>query len=112
MQRWEYKLVEVTVLYIGDIPKHGKPNRPLDPEITDWLSRTPLRPTWGDVQRQAVGRVAWSDRGCWTTFSKALEEVGEAGWELVGTTPPHVLPGGGSGSAYGPFFFVLKRPKT
>ena len=59
-------------------------------------------------------RVAWSpSRKCWTYLWKCLEEVGEEGWELVGTTPPLSLPYGGNiDNQLIEFCLLFKRPRS
>lgn len=111
MQKWEYKVVTVTVFDIGDAVKHREKRTQLDPDLTDqdWMRRT-----WKDG-RQDITRVAWSDRGCWTTFSNALRELGDEGWELAGTTPQleqYVASGTADRfvARYPDFWLTFKRP--
>jgi hypothetical protein len=72
---------------------------------------------WGNGPFQASELcLAWSpSRKCWTYLWKCLEDMGEEGWELVGTTPPLSLPsGGGTSSAYHDpvnFCLLFKRPR-
>lgn len=106
MQQWEYKVVQVRVLDIGDIVKHRK-DVPLDPEIDYWLGQTQ------SIVGKDLGRVAWSDRGCWTTMSQCLQELGQAGWELVGPSPPIAMHFGNRVPDDIPMFeFLLKRPRV
>ena len=84
MVTWEYRVVDVQALDIGDALKHRDKRATLDPQLSDrdWMSMA------FQYKRQDMVWVAISPEGKWSNIPKALSEFGALGWELVTSTPP------------------------
>ena len=110
MQKWEYKRIRYKLLDVGAIVKgKTKDAGALDPDISDWMALT-----FRYQGSQDVCRVVWSDsRQVWTMIDSVLAELGDDGWELVGTTPHLSVPAGAAQFwDYPNFDYLFKRPKA
>lgn len=76
----------------------------LDPDI-DWL-----KASWRIENNWRLALVAGvPDRQFWTTIEDRLQQLGEDGWELIGTTPPSYFHHD-SQATESEFHLLLKRP--
>jgi hypothetical protein len=79
------------------------------------LKKKQVVPDLDPALQQVSGHywLIFSLNGYYTSLSQGLNELGQNGWEVVGTTPPLQLPSGGTASSTythnSAFFFIFKR---
>jgi hypothetical protein len=108
MFKWDYRVIPVRWVHIGNMTKQGfKPIVRLDPRVNNWGEYG----TFQYSNEALYARLAYSDNDYWTFLSDCLQDMGENGWELVGTTPPLFTPAAGSGE-HTEFHLLFKRIRT